>query len=1001
MGTYNGTSGADTLAGGPGADLLAGGTGDDTYILNDAGDVIVELPGGGVDGIVTALLDPSGGFGLAAWTEVENLRYNGTSAAVLTGNALANRIEANAAVAAADHLAGGAGNDSLFGYGGADLLSGGGGNDYLDGGAGADRMIGGLGNDTYIVDSAGDRITELLGGGRDLVRSAIAFDLSVDWSAEIEDLTYTGTAAAVLSGNDLGNRITSLGAGADVLSGGEGNDTLSGGGGADTLIGGLGDDHYLLGAGDVVVEAAGEGRDTYEGAITTIATGGDATTIENLVYTLATGAVLVGNDLDNLVEGGSGADTIFGGLGRDSLAGGAGADQISGGDGDDMLFGGAVTGITLAQGRVNDSSADQLAGGAGNDTYLVADTLDAVIEGAGEGALDIVRSSVSNRLSAYANVEALVLEDGSTAYSAAGGAGGDILIGNAGDNLVTGGLGNDTLSAWGLARTTGAVDIVQGGDGQDVLLGHVFAGAAVTSDLTLDGGLGNDLYVVSGGVQVAGWDGGGTDTAVVMGTASLAALGGVERIALYGADPLLDASVRSALARAWAAMTGGGVLDASLLAAGRDATGNGLANTIAGNALANRLAGGAGDDTITGGDGADTLIGGLGADRLVGGRGNDTYQIDAGDTVVEGAGAGFDVITSATLTSISGHANVEGFLYTGTSSLALDRGAGNVTDDLLGGGSGADTISGYGGTDTLRGGAGDDLLSGGAGNDSLAGDGGNDLLSGGQDNDTLDGGAGADTLDGGGSFDTLAGGAGDDSLLGGDGDDSLHGGSGNDTLDGGGANDRLIGGQGDDTIWFGDFTGAPGSAGKGDRIFGDDPNNPAAFGADRFICAAVTAESGVLETYPGSGQWVYANGSVIGDFQQGIDRFGISGALFFGANGDTAIDGASEVVTAGGTFSASDELVFFRADVADTFTPSAAGDLDPITMDAVVAAIGAADAGLAPGTTRLFVVDDGTDSALFLFQSSDGNAGVTGDELFLLAVLADVDALGAGDIFIA
>ena len=117
-----------------------------------------------------------------------------------------------------------------------------------------------------------------------------------------------------------------------------------------------------------VVEAAGEGRDTYEGAITTIATGGDATTIENLVYTLATGAVLVGNDLDNLVEGGSGADTIFGGLGRDSLAGGAGADQISGGDGDDMLFGGAVTGITLAQGRVNDSSADQLAGGAGNDT---------------------------------------------------------------------------------------------------------------------------------------------------------------------------------------------------------------------------------------------------------------------------------------------------------------------------------------------------------------------------------------------------------------------------------------------------------------------------------------------------------------------------------------------------------------------------------------------------------------------------------------------------------
>ena len=39
-------------------------------------------------------------------------------------------------------------------------IAGGAGNDTLDGGAGNDTLIGGRGNDIYIVDSAGDTITE-------------------------------------------------------------------------------------------------------------------------------------------------------------------------------------------------------------------------------------------------------------------------------------------------------------------------------------------------------------------------------------------------------------------------------------------------------------------------------------------------------------------------------------------------------------------------------------------------------------------------------------------------------------------------------------------------------------------------------------------------------------------------------------------------------------------------------------------------------------------------
>jgi Ca2+-binding RTX toxin-like protein len=491
MPTFSGATGPDTLAGSAGADTLIGLAGNDTYLVNALGDVIVEAAGGGVDTIETSVLDVTGSYSLLAWSEVENLRYADIRAATLIGNALSNRIEANVAAATADHLSGGAGNDSLFGFGGADMLVGGIGNDVLDGGSGADLLVGGAGNDIYVIDNAGDRIAEVAGGGRDLVQSSIGLTLAADWAGEVEDLTYTGAGAATLSGNDQNNVILSQGAGADALSGGAGNDTLAGGDGADTLTGGTGDDHYLVGATDVVVEAAGEGRDTYEGLLTAINLGGAATTIENLIYTGTGAATLTGNDLSNVIKGGSGAETILGGLGDDTLAGGDGLDRLSGGDGNDWLFGGAIPGLTIGRDRVNDLLADILEGGAGSDRYVVSDTKDTVVELVGEGALDVVVSGVSNLLSRYLNVEALVLEDGSAAYSATGGTLGDILIGNRGDNLVSGGLGNDTLSGWGLGVVAGAADVLLGGGGSDILLAHLFTAGTATVSLTLDGGAGN------------------------------------------------------------------------------------------------------------------------------------------------------------------------------------------------------------------------------------------------------------------------------------------------------------------------------------------------------------------------------------------------------------------------------------------------------------------------------------------------------------------------------
>ena len=154
-----------------------------------------------------------------------------------TGNTLNNVITGND------------GSNTLSGLGGNDTLNGGLGNDMLDGGTGSDAMAGGAGSDTYVVDVAGDSVTENLNQGTDTVRTALA---AYTLGANVENLTFTGTVAFSGTGNGLDNTILG-GTGNDTLNGGAGDDTLSGGAGADTMIGGTGNDTYIVdNTGDVV-----------------------------------------------------------------------------------------------------------------------------------------------------------------------------------------------------------------------------------------------------------------------------------------------------------------------------------------------------------------------------------------------------------------------------------------------------------------------------------------------------------------------------------------------------------------------------------------------------------------------------------------------------------------------------------------------------------------------------------------------------------------------------
>ncbi|MFI8608428.1 peroxidase family protein [Pseudomonas sp. NPDC077649] len=334
--------------------------------------------------------------------------------------------------AADDHIMGLGGNDRLSGLGGNDILDGGAGDDILIGGAGNDIMIGGTGNDTYEVTEAGDQVIEQAEEGYDTVWTSLA---SYTLTANVERLAYGGIGNFTGTGNGLDNWIQGAlgndrlmgGAGNDILEGGAGNDVLIGGTGNDIMRGGVGSDTYeVTDAGDQVIELAGEGYDT---VWTSLASYTLTANVERLAYGGVGNFTGTGNALDNWIQGGAGNDRLNGGAGNDTLEGGAGNDVLIGGTGNDIMR-----------------------GGVGSDTYEVTDAGDQVIELAGEGYDTVWTSLASYTLTA--NVERM-------AY---GGVGNFTGTGNALDNWIQGGTGNDVLT---------------GGAGND----------------TLVGGLGNDIFV--------------------------------------------------------------------------------------------------------------------------------------------------------------------------------------------------------------------------------------------------------------------------------------------------------------------------------------------------------------------------------------------------------------------------------------------------------------------------------------------------------------------------
>jgi len=406
--TLIGGGGNDQIDGGAGTDTMKGGAGNDTYTVERTTDVVTELAGEGIDGVLS-----SASFALGA--NVENLTLTGGAAINATGNTLANTLTGNTADnvltggTGADTMIGGAGNDTYIvdaigdvvvenaaqgsdtvkssvtytlgvnvenltltgtaaingtGNAFANTLTGNAAANVLDGAAGNDALIGGAGNDTYIVDG-GDTVTEAASAGTDLVKSSVTWTLG----ANVENLTLMGSSAINGTGNGVANVITGNAA-SNVLDGAAGADTLIGGGGDDTLI--------VDNIGDIVTEAAGGGFDLVKTSVT-------HTLASNVEYLLLTGTGAIngtGNALDNWLQGNAAVNALDGGAGNDALSGAGGDDILKGGTGNDLVQGGSGNDV------LNDTGGNNvLDGNAGNDTLAGAGGHDVFIGGAGSDTL--------------------------------------------------------------------------------------------------------------------------------------------------------------------------------------------------------------------------------------------------------------------------------------------------------------------------------------------------------------------------------------------------------------------------------------------------------------------------------------------------------------------------------------------------------------------------------------------------------------------------------------
>lgn len=410
--TINANKGADSA---DTRDSLQGGAGNDTFNFTTesqsdalaAGDTV--NGGGGVDTLAVAV---AGANALTAvtLTNVSNIErltvssvttstanasitladgnFVGVTGAVVNASAFNGALTFSGAneVESTLSITGGSGADNLTGGQKADTIVGGAGADTITGGLGADVLTGGLGADVFVytavAQSSGaniDSITDFASGS-DRLRVTLDYSGLNSANPVVVNATRANGANANVDG------LTNAQA---LLSGERGQfvyDTTN-----SRLYINVNNDNFISTLDYTIAVAPGSTPNA------TIVNGD----IEFVVTGTGGADTITGGGGNDTISAGDGADSVVGGAGADSIDGGLGADTISGGDGNDTITGGA--------------GADNLTGGAGADTFVFADsaanngadTLTDLTIGAGNDVLDFSAFAIDVNATATAPGAAL------------------------------------------------------------------------------------------------------------------------------------------------------------------------------------------------------------------------------------------------------------------------------------------------------------------------------------------------------------------------------------------------------------------------------------------------------------------------------------------------------------------------------------------------------------------------------------------------------------------
>ena len=583
--TITGNAAGNVLDGRGGADTLLGGAGNDTYIVDDAGDAVVESADEGTD-TVKASVD------YTLPDNVEKLVLTGAIDLVGTGNLL---------------------------------------NNVLTGNAGASTLIGGAGNDTYVVGNAATQIIEAADGGDDVVKASVTFALG----ANIERLTLTGVMAIDGAGNGLDNVVLGNAA-ANVLLGGGGNDTLNGSGGADMLIGGSGDDIYVVDdPADRVIELPDEGIDTVKSSVDwqlgayveslTLTGGGSLNGFGNELAN-----TILGNHGPNLLQGYGGNDTLSGSLANDILQGGSGNDTLRDSGGSNLFDGGAGS-----DKLVGNAGHELFFGGPGNDTLNTGAGADVIVFNRGDGQDAVAASQgMDNTLSLGGGIR---YEDLSFRKSGSS----LILQTGAGEQIAFSGWYSTTADNRSIARLQVVVEAMNEFDPASNAKIETFDFIGLVNAFNAARAANPRLASWAPAGALDAHRIGASDTEALGGDLAYAAgrNGSLAGMSLDQARAALDSTDFGALPQVLTpVLEGGDGMDRLTASADNSVlAGGGADDALSGGDGNDFLAGDAGDDTIETGGGSNVIA-------FNAGSGTDTIYSDAGasNTISLGGGIGYD-----------------------------------------------------------------------------------------------------------------------------------------------------------------------------------------------------------------------------------------------------------------------------------------------------------------------------------------------------------------------